>query len=244
MNRQERDVCFAAGCIILVSAALATLVLGGCKKDAGESGKSGDSEQTGSAVEVAAEPNAEAAGEVETTRTQTAGVAEEPETTEEDVIRSARGWGPAYESWLGKAAPDFTLRDLDGKEHKLSDHRGKDVMLVFWATWCPPCMMEIPHLIALRNRVGEDKLAILAITNEGADRIAPFAERKRINYTVLLEQGNMPAPFGVMRIYRTSGVPCSFFIRPDGTIKLGTVGLLNLGYMKAIVQSEWAERNF
>jgi len=235
MNRQERDVCFAAGCIILVSAALATLVLGGCKKDAGESGKSGDSEQTGSAVEVAAEPNAEAAGEVETTRTQTAGVAEEPETTE---------WGPAYESWLGKAAPDFTLRDLDGKEHKLSDHRGKDVMLVFWATWCPPCMMEIPHLIALRNRVGEDKLAILAITNEGADRIAPFAERKRINYTVLLEQGNMPAPFGVMRIYRTSGVPCSFFIRPDGTIKLGTVGLLNLGYMKAIVQSEWAERNF
>jgi len=177
-------------------------------------------------------------------------VAEEPETTEplkmhlEDVIRSASGWGPSYESWLGKEAPDFTLRDLDGKEHKLSDYRGKDVMLVFWATWCPPCMMEIPHLIALRNRIGQDKLAILAITNEGADRIRPFADRKRINYTVLLENGNMPAPFGVMRIYRTSGVPCSFFIRPDGTIKLATSGLLTLGYMKAIVQSEWSGPSF
>jgi len=174
MNRQERDVCFAAVCIILVSAALATLVLGGCKKDAGASGTSGDGEQTGSAVEVAAGPNTGAAEVAEKPEAAKPDPAERLKMNLEDVIRSASGWGPAYESWRGKEAPDFTLRDLDGKVHKLSDYRGKDVMLVFWATWCPPCMMEIPHLIALRNRVGADKLAILAITNEVRTESGPL----------------------------------------------------------------------
>jgi len=161
-----------------------------------------------------------------------------PKTSLNDVIRAARTWRPSYTSWYGKTAPDFTLTDLDGKEHKLSDYRGKDVMLVFWATRCPPCIFEIPHLIELRNAVSEDKLAILAITYEKPDLIKKVAADKKMNYTVLLEQNNMPAPFGVMRIFRTTGIPCSFFIKPDGKIKLATSGLLSLGYMKAILQAE------
>ncbi len=161
-----------------------------------------------------------------------------PKISLSDVIRSARTWRPSYTSWYGKTAPDFTLTDLDGKKHKLSDYRGKDVMLVFWATRCPPCIFEIPHLIELRNTVSKDKLAILAITYEKPDLIKKFAAAKKMNYTVLLEQNNMPPPFGVIRIYRTSGIPCSFFINPDGKIKLATSGLLSLGYMKAILQAE------
>jgi len=161
-----------------------------------------------------------------------------PKISLSDVIRAARTWRPSYTSWYGKTAPDFTLTDLDGKEHKLSDYRGKDVMLVFWATRCPPCIFEIPHLIELRNTVSKDKLAILAITYEKPDLIKKFAAAEKMNYTVLLEQNNMPAPFGVLRIYKTSGIPCSFFINPDGKIKLATSGLLSLGYMKAILQAE------
>jgi peroxiredoxin len=161
-----------------------------------------------------------------------------PKISLSDVIRSARTWRPAYTSWYGKTAPDFTLTDLDGKEHKLSDYRGKDVMLVFWATWCPPCMFEIPHLIALRNTVSEDKLAILAISNQKPNLVKKSVAQKKINYVVLLEKNNMPAPFGVLRIYKTTGIPCSFFINPDGKIKLATSGLLSLGYMKAILEAE------
>lgn len=162
-----------------------------------------------------------------------------PKVSLNDVIRKARTWRPAYASWLGKPAPDFTVTDLAGKQHKLSDYRGKDVMLVFWATWCPPCMMEIPHLISLRNSISREKLAILAITpNNRPELVHKVAQSKKLNYTVAFEQQNMPAPFGVMRIYRTSGVPASFFIRPDGTIKLATSGLLAEDDMRGILEAE------
>lgn len=153
-----------------------------------------------------------------------------------DVIRNARTWGPAYESWYGKTAPDFALKDLAGREHKLSDYRGKKVMLVFWATWCPPCKMEIPDLVKLRNDLAEDKLTMLAISAEKADLLTRFVEQK-INYTVLVDTGNMPAPFGFMRIYETSGVPCSFFIDSEGNIILATSGLISLSDLKAIIEA-------
>jgi len=155
-----------------------------------------------------------------------------------DVIRSAKTWGPAYKSWYGKTAPDFTLTDTTGKQHKLSDYRGKNVMIIFWATWCPPCRMEIPHLIELRKTISEDNLAMLAITNEKPETVIKFATNKKIDYTILLDKGDMPEPFGFMRAYRTNGVPCSFFIDPQGRIKLATAGLTPLNDIKAIIQAE------
>jgi peroxiredoxin len=145
------------------------------------------------------------------------------------IIRAARTWQPAYASWFGKIAPDFTLTDIKGNKHTLSDYRGKDVLIIFWATWCGPCKMEIPHLIELRKTVGEDKLVMLAISNEKPDLVRSFAERTGINYTVLTDSGLTPAPYNAIR-----GVPCGFFIGPDGRIKLATEGLISLGEIRAI----------
>lgn len=156
-----------------------------------------------------------------------------------DIIKRGAGrWEPVYQSWFGKMSPDFTLTDTAGKEHTLSDYRGKDVMLVFWATWCPPCQKEIPHLIELRNIFSEDKLAILAISNETPALVKKFAAQKKLNYTLLLEEGNMPNPFGITKIFQSTGIPCSFFIDAEGKIKLATSGLLNLNEMKAILQAK------
>jgi thiol-disulfide isomerase/thioredoxin len=163
---------------------------------------------------------------------------EPPKPSLGDIIAKARGWGSAYKSWYGKEAPEFTVTDLAGKEYKLSDYRGKDVMLVFWATWCPPCRMEIPHLKELRKTVGEDKLAILAITYEQPELVKRFVGDNKIDYAVVLEKGTLPAPFGVKRIYQTSGIPCSFFVNPDGKIKLATSGLMRLSDMQAILRAE------
>ena len=155
-----------------------------------------------------------------------------PKVSLNDVIKAARTWRPVYKSWYGKPAPNFTLTDITGKQHRLSDYRGKDVMLILWATWCGPCIMEVPHLIALRNLIGKDKLAMLAISNEDPALVSNFAADRKINYTVLSDTGNMPAPYNQIR-----GIPSSFFIDSGGKIKLATEGLLSLGEIRAIVQA-------
>ncbi len=157
-----------------------------------------------------------------------------------DIISSARTWGPAYRASFGQKAPAFTLTDINGKEHKLSDYRGEDVLITFWATWCPPCRAEVPHLITLRNQISEDKLAMLAISYikafppETTEKVKAFVEQNKINYTVFsVDPGAMPPPFD-----QISGIPCSFFITPEGKIKLATEGLLSLGDIKAILAAE------
>ncbi|MDD5064677.1 MAG: TlpA disulfide reductase family protein [Phycisphaerae bacterium] len=163
-----------------------------------------------------------------------------PKTNLRDVIMAARTWGAVYTHSFGQKAPDFTLTDINGKQHKLSDYRGKDVLINVWATWCPPCRIELPHLIALRNQVSEDKLAILAISYktayppETAEKVKSFAEQNKINYTVFsADAAAMPPLFT-----RMTSIPCSFFIDPEGKIKLITEGLLSLGEIKAILQAE------
>ncbi|MHC4620027.1 MAG: peroxiredoxin family protein [Planctomycetota bacterium] len=241
----------AAAAIMLAAAAFVS----GCKKEPSPANEPNTEHQRPSEESLVQQPGTgqaqwklapanvgESAGpeNTETEPTQT-----EPEPLNppaprlEDVIRSARTWGPVYQSWYGRRAPDFTLTDINGKQHKLSDYRGKDVMLVFWATWCRPCIIEIPHLIALRNVVGEDKLAILAVSYispmNTAEMVKNFVkENERINYTILpAETSGMPAPYDTV-----NSIPTSFFVDPQGRMKLATSGLLSLGYMKAILQAE------
>ncbi len=154
------------------------------------------------------------------------------------IIAAARTWQPVYYNWQGKTAPDFALSDLNGKLHKLSDYKGKNVLLVFWATWCPPCLTEIPGLIKLRNNTSEDELAILAISDERLSKIKNFASKAGINYTVLLDTGKMRPPYGFQRAYRSVGVPCSLFIDPEGKIKLTTAGMVSLPEVIAILQAK------
>ena len=93
--------------------------------------------------------------------------------------------------------------------------------------------MEIPHLIALRNLISEDKLVIVAISNENPDLVKKFAEQKKLNYIVLLDSGKLPQPYSSV-----SAIPSSFFVDQKGQIKLATSGLLSLPEFKAIVQAQ------
>ncbi|NLE67968.1 MAG: TlpA family protein disulfide reductase, partial [Lentisphaerae bacterium] len=79
--------------------------------------------------------------------------------------------GAALEEWQGVRAPDFTVMSLDGEQIQLADLRGKRVVLDFWATWCPPCVMEIPHFVRLVKDSGANDLLVVGISSEEKDRL-------------------------------------------------------------------------
>lgn len=125
-----------------------------------------------------------------------------------------------------KIAPDFSLESLDGKNMRLSDLRGKAVLLNFWATWCGPCKIETPWLVELQNQYGSQGLQVVgvAMDDSGKDEIAKFAKDMGVNYPVLLgkeavgdEYGGVPA------------LPESFFIGRDGKIVDRIIGLKGRG---------------
>ena len=230
MFKENRRTSFSLPVAVFVMMLAVSAILTGCKKESPEPPASGSP--------PANTPQAKESGEkTDPTAKPDGNPVTGSKPSLAPIIRAARTWGPAYESWYGKTSPNFALKDLAGKQHKLSDYRGKKVMLVFWATWCPPCIMEVPSLIKLRNDAREDNLAILAISPEKPDLVKRFVAKQNINYTILLDTGRMPAPFGFMRVYSTSGVPCSFFIDPEGRIKLGAGGLISLNEIKAILQA-------
>lgn len=155
-------------------------------------------------------------------------------TSLDDVIEARKTWNVAFAGWSGKAAPDFTVSDIEGLRHRLSDYRGRDVLVVFWATWCPACNTEIPHLIELRETFKADELAILAISNETAEHLGQFAASAAINYSVVpLGAADLSSPFADVR-----SIPTTFFIDRDGIIRLTAEGLVSAEEAKAILHAE------
>jgi thiol-disulfide isomerase/thioredoxin len=130
-------------------------------------------------------------------------------------------------------APDFTLDALDGKSVRLSDLRGKAVLLNFWATWCGPCKIEMPWFVELQKEYGAQGLQVVgvAMDDSSKDDIAKFAKDMGVNYPVLLgkeavgdEYGGVPA------------LPESFFISRDGRIVDKIIGLRGKGEFEDAVK--------
>jgi len=117
-------------------------------------------------------------------------------------------------------AADFTLRDLDGKDHKLSDYRGKVVFLNFWATWCPPCRTEIPSMERLNEVLGSKDFVMLAInTDENVKDLEAFVKEKAHNFTVLSD-----ADGKIQKLYNVFKFPETFVIDQQGNIVEHIVG--------------------
>ena len=124
---------------------------------------------------------------------------------------------------LGKGvhAPDFTLPGLDNKMVSLSDYRGKVVLLNIWATWCPPCVEEMPSMEKLYQALKGEGFEILAVSVDvsGAKIVTPFIKKHKLSFPVLTDTKG-----SIKSLYQTTGLPESFIIGKDGTVAEKVIG--------------------
>jgi len=122
--------------------------------------------------------------------------------------------------WSGGATPPLAIRDLDGRQHRLQDYRGKVVLVNFWATWCEPCREEIPSMNKLRAALAGQPFAVLAVNlAESEPRIRRFMEQVPMDFAVLLDRDSSVAKTWQARI-----LPVSYLIGPDGRIRYSVRG--------------------
>jgi thiol-disulfide isomerase/thioredoxin len=125
----------------------------------------------------------------------------------------------AAELTVGSGAPDFTFTTSDGGTHKLSDYRGKPLVLHFWATWCGPCIRELP-LISRLTASGPGDMTVLAVNCAETDQeISSFLRNKRLNLNVVTDQTGH-----ISELYNIYAIPQTFMIDGEGVIRSVRVG--------------------
>ncbi|MGB9720808.1 MAG: peroxiredoxin family protein [bacterium] len=113
---------------------------------------------------------------------------------------------------------DFTLNSLDGDEYTLSKLKSQVVIVDFWATWCPPCRREIPHLIEIYEKYKDQGLIILGVSTEERGTLETFRKQNNISYPVLLGTNEVFQKFGV------SSIPHTLFIDKKGKVRKVQIG--------------------
>ena len=131
-------------------------------------------------------------------------------------------------------APEFSLPDLEGNQVLLSALRGRVVVVDFWATWCAPCVFQIPVLNAFHEQHAADGVVVLGISVDldGAGVVRDFAEEHGVKYPILLGDESLAREFGAL------GFPSLFVIAPDGSVDSSHVGVIDAESLeKAVVQA-------
>ncbi|PEA53371.1 thiol:disulfide interchange protein [Bacillus pseudomycoides] len=133
---------------------------------------------------------------------------------------------------IGKVAPDFELSKLDGTKVKLSDLKGKKVIVNFWATWCGPCQREMPDMQEFYNKYQKD-VEILAVNytasegTDGKEKVRKFAEEKGVTFPILLD-----TDIKVTTTYKVLTIPTSYFVDTKGVIQDKFIGPMTVQEME------------
>jgi thiol-disulfide isomerase/thioredoxin len=124
----------------------------------------------------------------------------------------------------GTLAPQFSVRGLDGKHLRLSDYRGRPVILDFWATWCAPCRASMPHLDALQTRYREQGLIVigLSVDDAPAKNVRHFADRLGVDFRLAMADEKVLEQYGPIR-----AIPTTVFINRKGEVVRRVVGYID-----------------
>ncbi|HZP92475.1 MAG TPA: TlpA disulfide reductase family protein [Burkholderiales bacterium] len=122
--------------------------------------------------------------------------------------------------WSGGEPPPLVLKDLDGRKHDLAQYRGKVVVLNFWATWCGPCVQEMPSLQRLAEKLAKEPFALIAVNfGESENTVRPFLRKLGLKFPVLLDKD-----MSASSLWVDKGLPTTFVIDPRQKIRYQVLG--------------------
>jgi peroxiredoxin len=162
-----------------------------------------------------------------------------PETANNQSVQQDVAADEGLPDLRGKRAPEFNLRTVDGKKVSLSDYKGKAVLINFWATWCAPCKIEMPWLVALRSQYAPQGFEILGVNEDDAGtpraKLAKFGQEQGLNYPLLVGDDAMSRKYGGVEF-----LPTSYFVGRDGKIVAETAGLVSKSEVEASIRKALA----
>lgn len=125
---------------------------------------------------------------------------------------------PSGTAEAGMKAPDFSLKDVNGNVVTLSNYRGKVVLIDFWATWCPPCRMELPHFKKIHQKYADKNFVILGIAIDDDAKVKKFVQKEKIPFTIA--HGDRETA----KAYNVRAFPTTFLLDTEGNVKYNWVG--------------------
>ncbi len=135
-------------------------------------------------------------------------------------------------------APDFTLSQFSGPPLKLSDYRGKVVLLDFWATWCEPCRAEIPHFVELQDKYGSQGFQIIGVSmDDSPDPVPAFYKQFKMNYPVVMGNAQIGEEYGGVL-----GLPIAFVIDRQGLIRAKHMGATDAAVFEREIVAQLAAK--
>ena len=158
-----------------------------------------------------------------------------------NVFSASRAWRLllACAMWLLVAGvhgsqDDFTLRDMDGRSHSLSDYRGKWVLVNYWATWCPPCLEELPELEVFHSGAG-GKAVVLGVNMEEIDEPAlrAFVDQQFLSFPILVASAR---PSRDQLIGPVEAMPTSYLVTPQGEVVARQVGQITAEAINSFIE--------
>lgn len=136
----------------------------------------------------------------------------------------------------GYIAPDFTLETIQGEELSLSDLRGQPVVLNFWASWCPPCRVEVPHFQAASVKFNGQAAIVGIDQGEPLSVVADFGALMGVSYPLLLDQDST-----VNRQYGVAALPTTVFVGSDGVVRDVYTGIINQAVLEERIERMFAD---
>lgn len=132
----------------------------------------------------------------------------------------------------GAQAEGFSLKDATGKVHNLADYKGKWVLVNFWATWCPPCLDEMPDLVALYEERKDVMVLGIAMDYQNPKTVLQFADSMFVTYPIVLGDKNIAAKIG-----KVPGLPTTYLFDPAGKQAAFKVGRISRESIESFIKT-------